>query len=137
MSLCLIFSDLLFSLLLVVDSLVINIGDCLQHWSSNCLRSTRHRVSFPLKENSNSSSSGSEELDYEMERYSIAYFVSPNYDTVLRQSHRHLHQNNNNNNETKTTTIETTTEEREERDMTYSEWRKERIKQAMKALKKK
>lgn len=132
----------------IPDSLIINIGDCLQYWLSNILKSTRHRVSFPLKYKTSSLSRDSSEMnskseagndnevdyDYELERYSIAYFVSPNYDTILRQAH---HYQNNQYQELKEGGESKTNRNQENvKDLTYSEWRKERIKQAMKSLKK-
>jgi isopenicillin N synthase-like dioxygenase len=93
----------------VPGALVINIGDCLQFWSGGQLRSTRHRVTLP------SPRPDGEEGPLYPERYSIAYFVSPNYDAVLHRVK-----------ETEATTSDP---------LTYSQWRKERIKQAMKALK--
>lgn len=47
--------------------LIINIGDCLQRWTNNVLRSTSHRVTLPPD--------AGEWLD---SRYSVAYFAKPN-----------------------------------------------------------
>lgn len=48
---------------------VVNIGDCLQRWTNNLLRSTSHRVTLPP--------SAGEWID---SRYSVAYFAKPNRD---------------------------------------------------------
>jgi isopenicillin N synthase-like dioxygenase len=49
--------------------LIINIGDCLQRWTNDTLRSTSHRVTLPPN--------AGEWLD---SRYSVAYFAKPNRD---------------------------------------------------------
>lgn len=49
--------------------MIINIGDCLQRWTNNTLRSTSHRVVLPPM-------SG----DWVDSRYSVAYFAKPNRD---------------------------------------------------------
>lgn len=48
---------------------IVNIGDCLQRWTNNLLRSTSHRVTLPP--------SAGEWID---SRYSVAYFAKPNRD---------------------------------------------------------
>ena len=47
--------------------MIVNIGDCLQRWTNNRLRSTSHRVVFPSDENT-----------WVQDRYSVAYFGKPN-----------------------------------------------------------
>ena len=47
--------------------MIVNIGDCIQRWTNNRLRSTSHRVVFPSEENT-----------WVQDRYSIAYFGKPN-----------------------------------------------------------
>lgn len=49
--------------------LIVNIGDCLQRWTNDTLRSTSHRVTLPPD--------AGEWLD---SRYSVAYFAKPNRD---------------------------------------------------------
>ena len=48
---------------------VVNIGDLMQRWTNDVYTSTKHRV---INKGSNSS------------RYSIPYFVEPNYNTVIK-----------------------------------------------------
>ena len=47
--------------------MIVNIGDCLQRWTNDRLRSTSHRVVFPSDENI-----------WVQDRYSVAYFGKPN-----------------------------------------------------------
>ncbi|KAH3901033.1 conserved oxidoreductase [Saccharomycodes ludwigii] len=51
--------------------LVINFGDLLNFWTQGILKSTVHRVKFKAGENRNS------------DRYSIVFFVHPEFDTLL------------------------------------------------------
>jgi isopenicillin N synthase-like dioxygenase len=106
-----------------LGALVINIGDCLQFWSNNKLRSTRHRVSLPTE--GNALTSGTDPLC--LERYSIAYFVSPNYDTVMHQLQPQQCE--------EIEEDQTSSRPPLPLSLTYSEWRKGRIKEAMRALK--
>lgn len=53
------------------DGFVVNIGDMLEHWSGGRFRSTMHRVHPP------------EGVD----RYALAFFVSPGADTEIRPLH--------------------------------------------------
>jgi isopenicillin N synthase-like dioxygenase len=101
----------------IPGALVINIGDCLQFWSNNKLRSTKHRVSLPSGDPS--ALCGSQFDRFSLERYSVAYFVSPNYDTMLHQLKSE----------------EVGQEDKIPLSLTYAAWRKGRIKEAMKALK--
>ncbi|KAK9133524.1 hypothetical protein Scep_013052 [Stephania cephalantha] len=50
------------------DALVINIGDLFQAWSNDVYKSVEHRVI----------------ANRQVERYSMAYFYCPSYDTVIR-----------------------------------------------------
>jgi isopenicillin N synthase-like dioxygenase len=54
----------------VPGALVVNIGDCLRDWSGGRLASTRHRVAL-IPESGAAA------------RFSLAYFVSPDHDAVL------------------------------------------------------
>ena len=56
----------------VPDALVVNIGDLLEQWTNGVFKSTRHRVV---------------NLVPGRERYSCAFFTSPDYDTVVRMCH--------------------------------------------------
>ncbi|XP_013409545.1 2-oxoglutarate-dependent dioxygenase mpl2-like [Lingula anatina] len=56
----------------VAGTVVINIGDMLQRWSSDRLPSTRHRVTFGGKE------------EKSVPRQSLALFMNPDTDTVIR-----------------------------------------------------
>ena len=71
------------------EELIVNVGDCLEDWSGGRLKSARHRVV-----------SG---IDDACDRYVVALFVSPNYDTPITPS------------------------------TTYDQWRKKRIQRAMKS----
>ncbi|KAJ5411189.1 isopenicillin N synthase [Penicillium crustosum] len=55
-----------------LDEMIVNLGDCLQHWTKGQLRSTRHRVHIAQSD-----------LDADpnailAERFSVAYFAKPN-----------------------------------------------------------
>jgi isopenicillin N synthase-like dioxygenase len=58
----------------VPGALVVNIGDCLRDWSGGRLASTRHRVALAPTGDGESGAAS---------RYSLAYFVSPDHDAVL------------------------------------------------------
>jgi isopenicillin N synthase-like dioxygenase len=49
--------------------IIVNIGDCLQRWTNNRVRSTSHRVVLPPVVG-----------DWVDDRYSVAYFAKPNRD---------------------------------------------------------
>ena len=53
------------------DTLVVNVGDAMQHWTNNCRRSTKHRVIIPL------------DTKMDISRYSIALFCDPNPEIEL------------------------------------------------------
>lgn len=55
----------------IPGTLVVNVGDAMQHWTNNRLRSTPHRVVVPLEEKA------------KISRYSIALFCDPNPDVEL------------------------------------------------------
>jgi len=52
---------------LACRALIVNIGDLLERWTNCVFRSTLHRV-----------------VSVGKERYSVAFFLDPNYDTVVR-----------------------------------------------------
>jgi len=54
----------------IPDTILVNVADAMQFWTSNSLKSTTHRVQIPRRQ-----------------RYSIAYFVSPDPDTPLKPIH--------------------------------------------------
>ncbi|KAJ5612605.1 isopenicillin N synthase [Penicillium lagena] len=54
-----------------IDEMIVNLGDCLQRWSNDRLRSTRHRVHIAQQDIQLQSS----ELPA---RFSVAYFAKPN-----------------------------------------------------------
>lgn len=64
------------------DHILINIGDALQFWSGNQLKSTMHRYNqlWDLRLRSVTF----EGLPHDRARYSMAYFCGANNDTVLR-----------------------------------------------------
>ena len=92
----------------VPNALVVNVGDCLAHWTCNVLKSTLHRVVAPRNTCENNA------------RLSIAYFAAPEFDAPLTPTSRLL----------------TSEEEGEAHDevLTYTKWRKKRIKEAMNHL---
>lgn len=53
------------------DTVVVNVGDAMQHWTNNCRRSTKHRVIIPP------------ETKMGISRYSIALFCDPNPEVEL------------------------------------------------------
>ena len=55
----------------IEGSIVVNIGDLLQFWSAGKYRATPHRVVVDSTTSQNS-------------RYSIAMFVHPNHDTLIK-----------------------------------------------------
>ena len=57
----------------IPNTIVVNVGDMLQRWSNDRLKSTLHRVVRPYK-----STNG-----VFPERYSIAYFCNPNFDSFI------------------------------------------------------
>jgi isopenicillin N synthase-like dioxygenase len=60
-----------------IDEMIVNVGDCLQRWSNDRLRSTRHRVHLPQHL-----------LDVESAilpaRFSVAYFSKPDRNCSVR-----------------------------------------------------
>ena len=65
-----------------------NVGDLMQRWSNDILKSTLHRVGPPPSSSSSSSSSASSPSTTNSDgmtpaRYSIPYFVSPEGDSVV------------------------------------------------------
>ena len=54
----------------VEDGFIVNIGDLLMRWTNDRFRSTLHRVANPVRGNG-------------ARRLSIAYFVAPNYDSLV------------------------------------------------------
>ena len=58
--------------------ILVNIGDLLQFWSNDTLRSTRHHIGLP---DLNSEVGGGDLLL--PRRFSIPYFVAPDWDTVV------------------------------------------------------
>lgn len=55
----------------IPGTLVVNVGDAMQHWTNNRLRSTPHRVAVPL------------DTKAKISRYSIALFCDPNPEVEL------------------------------------------------------
>jgi isopenicillin N synthase-like dioxygenase len=51
----------------IEDSIIVNVGDLLQRWTNDRLRSTIHRV-----------------ICSEKERFSIAYFCNPDQETLIK-----------------------------------------------------
>jgi isopenicillin N synthase-like dioxygenase len=69
------------------------------------------------------------------ERMSVAYFVSPNYDAILDYRPM-LHMNNNTSNTHSEINTNNDNNDKNAKLLTYSQWRKERIKCAMDVMKK-
>jgi isopenicillin N synthase-like dioxygenase len=126
------------SIAYVRGALVVNIGDCLQYWSAKHLLSSIHRVVLKKASNLNDNNIEKEEEEVEFikninnnnnnylnnstigtsprsNRKSLAFFVSPNYDTILHPFNASID-------------IEAVTEE----EISYSLWRKQRINSAIK-----
>ncbi|KAL4966111.1 isopenicillin N synthase family dioxygenase [Aspergillus stella-maris] len=64
--------------------LILNVGDCLQRWTNDRLRSANHRVALPA--NLKDITVPSDDKDDEMvvpDRYSIAYFGKPERDALV------------------------------------------------------
>ncbi|KAL5341107.1 hypothetical protein BJX70DRAFT_74794 [Aspergillus crustosus] len=59
--------------------LILNVGDCLQRWTNDRLRSANHRVTLPLS----STSKKEEEPEIVPARYSVAYFGKPDRDASV------------------------------------------------------
>lgn len=61
--------------------MIVNVGDCLQRWTNDRLRSANHRVTLPVgmkeKDSSSSSCCTSTGVVEVSDRYSIAYFGKP------------------------------------------------------------
>lgn len=91
----------------VPNALVVNVGDCLAHWTSNVLKSTLHRVVAP------------KDLHQDNARLSVAYFAAPEFDAPLVPIFSMMADK------------EKSTEEAV---LTYTKWRKKRIKEAMNHL---
>lgn len=108
----------------VQGTLVINIGDCLSHWTGGAWKSTYHRVVLPLVPTSRVAAAGNEknkmmEKNKKVEdRKAIGFFVALNYDALLSPLPR----------ATSGYATDYVT-------MTYAQWRKQRIKRAMQQLK--
>lgn len=82
------------------DAIVMNIGDLMQRWTNDTLKSTLHRVGLPPpagldsshhnnnsnnnNQNTTNDAKGSDDVNgMTRERYSIPYFVSPEGPTVV------------------------------------------------------
>ena len=97
------------------EALVINIGDCLSEWSQGMLKSTHHRVKDTFSNFENATN---------ISRYSLAYFVSPSMDATMDWPTSSSNQKECDNSVDKNNKV-----------LTYSQWRKNRIQRAMKLLK--
>ncbi|KAL4910009.1 hypothetical protein BDW74DRAFT_46680 [Aspergillus multicolor] len=67
--------------------IIINVGDCLQRWTNDRLRSANHRVTLP-RDLSDGDSDG-----LVKDRYSVAYFGKPSRDVLVRTLTRLLRPN--------------------------------------------
>lgn len=102
---------------LEIDNLVIHVGDLLQDWSRNIFKSTMHRVL-----------SNHQAVN---ERFSMAYFLSPNYDSQLNT----FYDCNKMKCDCQSDEIQLSTCTCSSRVFTYAKWRQQKIKQTMKSLK--
>jgi isopenicillin N synthase-like dioxygenase len=105
----------------VANSFVINVGDCLKDWTKGLLKSTKHRVSMDWS--CIYQSAHSDPSQYPVNdgpptyRYSLAYFVTPDFDCVIKFPE-----------ETDISVLS------DANPLTYALWRKLRIQQALKTL---
>jgi isopenicillin N synthase-like dioxygenase len=60
-----------------ITDMIVNVGDCLQRWTNDILRSANHRVTLPRVERHQ----GNEMINH---RYSVAYFGKPNREASVR-----------------------------------------------------
>ena len=95
------------------QSFVVNIGDCFQYWSDGLLNSAKHRVAqYPRPRDDKECAI----FDDDNHRISLAFFFSPNYDTTLL-----WHDAEN--------AIQKITPK------SYSSWRRDKIRSAIRAVK--
>eukprot|EP01034_Spumella_vulgaris_P036220 gene36220-44681_t len=119
--------------------LVVNVGDCLSDWSGGRLRSARHRVVTTHSGSSSMVNSVSEYRDNVCasdERYSLAYFLAPNYDALMQWpvDHGCTTDGESPSSVADSTARETTVQTPA---VNYTTWRKARIKRALEQLHKK
>jgi len=100
-------------------TIIVHIGDCLEDWTRGRLRSVSHRVT------SSASDIASTVGGSGMERYSLAYFASPNHDARMS-----LRDASSSASSAATTTAAATEEDKAHKSMTYARWRKQHIKKA-------
>ena len=146
----------------IPGTLVVLIGDCFKDWTNNELPASRHRVALPhpnldetdIRETSvwinESIESVNNIKDNTMhykdnDRYSIAYFVSPNYDANMSPIFHGNDYDNISDSSLHTTSIVSATSQslpdidynntsvpnRNAKNLTYSKWRQKKIRQAM------
>lgn len=112
----------------VEGAVIINIGDCLRDWSGGVLKSTLHRV----VERSSTPCTSSSVL---ANRYSAAYFVSPDYNAVM-DTWPALHpQSSSADTGDGDAPSTATTAVQPSGGLTYTQWRKAHIKKSMQKLK--
>lgn len=64
----------------IPDTIVVNAGDLLAHWSNDLIKSTMHRVVEPPAPPGKQAPAYDEEYPA---RYSVVYFCNPNSDCVI------------------------------------------------------
>lgn len=62
---------------------IVNIGDCLKDWSNCILKSTMHRVVTAWDESDSDACGSGVSCCRSLDRFTFAFFVSPNYDALL------------------------------------------------------
>ena len=123
--------------------IIVNIGDCLSYWTHGKLKSTYHRVvdvdvdvgvSVGVSTDTRPVPGGQAGPVVAQDRFSVAYFVSPNYNSLLERNWPTFSACADTNTNTNSNTAGDAVTS-EDSPITYSNWRKKRIKSAMKHLK--
>ena len=99
-------------------SLIVNVGDGLEYWTNGAWKSTKHRVLIPNGENES--------------RQVIGFFAALNYDAKMQQLFVKSDKNSGN----KDNSSDQCKNEQLYKELSYFQWRKQRIKRVVKQLRK-